>query len=188
MRICTVGDLLLDVVIRLDRPFTPDTDTYGESHAGAGGQAANVIPMPVRQNDCFDNTQIDSEAVSILLEGRRLRPGVEQQGMSDPADPGHQSQSIPEISAEQRLTRDDRCSAENDVRELGDGKQGLADVCMADIIGQHIDGERVEGIERDRGRIGSGHFTRSYARACMSGCLRRKLKSQPLSACRISRR
>jgi hypothetical protein len=34
--------------------------------------------MPVRQNDCFDDTQIDAEPVSILLESGRLRPGVKQ--------------------------------------------------------------------------------------------------------------
>ncbi len=40
--ICTLGDLLLDVVVRLDGPIAQDTDTYGRTHVGAGGQAANV--------------------------------------------------------------------------------------------------------------------------------------------------
>ena len=40
--ICALGDLLLDVVVRLDRPIAPDTDTYGQTRVGAGGQAANV--------------------------------------------------------------------------------------------------------------------------------------------------
>ena len=42
MLICTVGDLLLDVIVRLDGPIAVDTDTYGRTHVGAGGQAANV--------------------------------------------------------------------------------------------------------------------------------------------------
>jgi ribokinase len=42
MLICAVGDLLLDVVVRLDAPIAPDTDTYGQTSVGAGGQAANV--------------------------------------------------------------------------------------------------------------------------------------------------
>ncbi len=42
MRICTVGDLLLDVVVRIDGPIALDTDTYGQVRVGAGGQAANV--------------------------------------------------------------------------------------------------------------------------------------------------
>jgi len=40
--ICTLGDLLLDVIVRLDGPITEDTDTYGRTRVGAGGQAANV--------------------------------------------------------------------------------------------------------------------------------------------------
>jgi sugar/nucleoside kinase (ribokinase family) len=40
--ICALGDLLLDVVVRLDGPVAEDTDTYGRTHVGAGGQAANV--------------------------------------------------------------------------------------------------------------------------------------------------
>jgi sugar/nucleoside kinase (ribokinase family) len=42
MMICAVGDLLLDVVVRLDGPIVEDADTYGRTHVGAGGQAANV--------------------------------------------------------------------------------------------------------------------------------------------------
>ena len=40
--ICTLGDLLLDVIVRLERPIAQDTDTYGATRVGAGGQAANV--------------------------------------------------------------------------------------------------------------------------------------------------
>jgi sugar/nucleoside kinase (ribokinase family) len=40
--ICTLGDLVLDVVVRLEGPIAPDTDTWVETRVGAGGQAANV--------------------------------------------------------------------------------------------------------------------------------------------------
>jgi sugar/nucleoside kinase (ribokinase family) len=40
--ICTLGDLLLDVVVRLDGPIAEDTDTYGRTRIAPGGQAANV--------------------------------------------------------------------------------------------------------------------------------------------------
>ena len=40
--ICALGDLLLDVVVRLEGPIAEDTDTYGRTRVGAGGQAANV--------------------------------------------------------------------------------------------------------------------------------------------------
>ena len=42
MVVCAIGDLLLDVVVRLDAPIAADTDTYGRTRVGAGGQAANV--------------------------------------------------------------------------------------------------------------------------------------------------
>ena len=45
--ICTLGDLLLDVIVRLDSPITEDTDTYGRTRVGAGGQAANVAAWVV---------------------------------------------------------------------------------------------------------------------------------------------
>jgi sugar/nucleoside kinase (ribokinase family) len=40
--LCALGDLLLDVVVRLDAPIEADTDAYGRTRVGAGGQAANV--------------------------------------------------------------------------------------------------------------------------------------------------
>ncbi len=42
MLVCTIGDLLLDVIVRLERAFVPGDDTTATTHAGAGGQAANV--------------------------------------------------------------------------------------------------------------------------------------------------
>ena len=43
--ICTLGDLLLDVVVRLEGPIAEDTDTYGRTRVGPGGQAANVAAL-----------------------------------------------------------------------------------------------------------------------------------------------
>lgn len=40
--ICVLGDAHLDVVVRLDGPVAPDTDTPARIQAGLGGQAANV--------------------------------------------------------------------------------------------------------------------------------------------------
>ena len=40
--ICTIGDLILDVVVLPDRPLAPDGDTPAEIRLAAGGQAANV--------------------------------------------------------------------------------------------------------------------------------------------------
>jgi sugar/nucleoside kinase (ribokinase family) len=40
--LCTLGDLLLDVIVRLGQPLEPGTDAAAETRTGVGGQAANV--------------------------------------------------------------------------------------------------------------------------------------------------
>jgi sugar/nucleoside kinase (ribokinase family) len=40
--VCALGDLLLDVIVRLERPLAAGSDVPAETHVGAGGQAANV--------------------------------------------------------------------------------------------------------------------------------------------------
>jgi ribokinase len=42
LRVLTLGDVLLDVVVLLAEPFAPGGDVRASSRAGAGGQAANV--------------------------------------------------------------------------------------------------------------------------------------------------
>ena len=39
MRLTTLGDLLLDVIVRLDDPLVPGDDRMAETRAVAGGQA-----------------------------------------------------------------------------------------------------------------------------------------------------
>jgi sugar/nucleoside kinase (ribokinase family) len=47
MLVCTLGDLLLDVVVRLGTPLTPGSDAPAEIALSAGGQAANVAAWAV---------------------------------------------------------------------------------------------------------------------------------------------
>ena len=42
MLVCTLGDLLLDAIVRLDRPFARGDDAPARTRSGPGGQAANV--------------------------------------------------------------------------------------------------------------------------------------------------
>jgi sugar/nucleoside kinase (ribokinase family) len=42
VRLVTLGDLLLDVIVRLDEALVPGDDQLAHTHVGAGGQAANV--------------------------------------------------------------------------------------------------------------------------------------------------
>jgi sugar/nucleoside kinase (ribokinase family) len=47
LRIATLGDVLLDVVVLLAEPLVPGGDVRASSRAGAGGQAANVAAWAV---------------------------------------------------------------------------------------------------------------------------------------------
>ena len=47
MTVCAIGDLLLDVIVRVDGELEEETDTYGHTRVGAGGQAANVAAWVV---------------------------------------------------------------------------------------------------------------------------------------------
>lgn len=40
--VCTLGDLVLDVIVRLERPLEPGDDVGARTELRAGGQAANV--------------------------------------------------------------------------------------------------------------------------------------------------
>jgi ribokinase len=47
VRICALGDLLLDVIVRLGEPLSPGADARAETRVGAGGQAATVAAWAV---------------------------------------------------------------------------------------------------------------------------------------------
>jgi sugar/nucleoside kinase (ribokinase family) len=47
VRVCTLGDLLLDVVVRLGAPLEPGSDAPARTTLSAGGQAANVAAWVV---------------------------------------------------------------------------------------------------------------------------------------------
>jgi sugar/nucleoside kinase (ribokinase family) len=42
VRLTTLGDLLLDVIVELAHPLVPGDDQVATTRTGAGGQAANV--------------------------------------------------------------------------------------------------------------------------------------------------
>jgi len=47
VRIATLGDVMLDVIVRLDEPLAPGGDVRAATRASAGGQAANVAAWAV---------------------------------------------------------------------------------------------------------------------------------------------
>ena len=79
--ICTLGDLLLDVIVRLDGPIAGDTDTYGRTHVGPGGQAANVAAWVATLGGAarFVGKRARDPAGRVLADELRAR-GVELAG------------------------------------------------------------------------------------------------------------
>jgi sugar/nucleoside kinase (ribokinase family) len=79
--VVTLGDLLLDVIVRVDAPIAADTDTYGRTHVGAGGQAANVAAWVVALGDRarFVGKRARDPAGRLVADALRSR-GVELAG------------------------------------------------------------------------------------------------------------
>ena len=87
--ICTLGDLLLDVVVRLDGPIAEDTDTYGRTRVGPGGQAANVAAWTAALGGRarFIGKRAE-DAAGIMLADELRRRGVELAGPVEEAGTG----------------------------------------------------------------------------------------------------
>lgn len=86
MRVVCLGDLLLDVVVRLDEPLSAGADAIAVTHAGAGGQAANVAAWAAElgADARFIGKRADDAAGRLVDEHIRAR-GVELVG---PVVPG----------------------------------------------------------------------------------------------------
>ena len=81
MLLCTLGDLLLDVVVRLGAPLEPGSDAPARTSLSAGGQAANVAAWAVALGAQARLVCRRGSGPSALLaeEGLRVR-GVEVVG------------------------------------------------------------------------------------------------------------
>jgi ribokinase len=81
VRICALGDLLLDVIVRLGEPLSPGADARAETRVGAGGQAANVAAWAVElgAQGRFVGKRGDDEA-GRLAAAELERRGVEVAG------------------------------------------------------------------------------------------------------------
>jgi len=79
--LCTVGDLLLDVIVRLDEPLRPGTDASALTRTGSGGQAANVAAWAASLGAAarFVGKRGDDPAAS-LAASELARFGVEVYG------------------------------------------------------------------------------------------------------------
>jgi len=81
VRVVCLGDLLLDVIVRLDEPLSPGADALAVTHAGAGGQAANVAAWSAAlgADARFIGKRADDAAGRLVDEHIRAR-GVELVG------------------------------------------------------------------------------------------------------------
>ena len=78
MLVCTLGDLVLDVIVRLEQPFSPGDDTQAVTHVGPGGQAANVAAWAAALGaESRLIAKRGSDAVSGLIASELERRGVE---------------------------------------------------------------------------------------------------------------
>jgi sugar/nucleoside kinase (ribokinase family) len=81
VRVTTIGDLLLDVIVRLEGPLVVGDDRMAQTSAGAGGQAANVAAWAAAlgAEARFVGRVGDDAAGALVLHALRKR-GVEHRG------------------------------------------------------------------------------------------------------------
>jgi sugar/nucleoside kinase (ribokinase family) len=81
VRVTTIGDLLLDVIVRLDGPLAAGDDRMAHTSAGPGGQAANVAAWAAAlgAEARFVGRVGDDAAGALVLQALAER-GVEHRG------------------------------------------------------------------------------------------------------------
>jgi ribokinase len=81
MRVVCLGDLLLDVIVRLDEPLSPGADAVAVTRAGPGGQAANVAAWAARLGaDARFVGKRAADAAGRLVEAEFRARGVDVVG------------------------------------------------------------------------------------------------------------
>ncbi len=87
--ICTLGDLLLDVIVRLRAPLARGGDAPAETLIGPGGQAANVAAWVAHLGGTARFVGVRSgDAAGMLVAGELERRGVALSGPRVPAGTG----------------------------------------------------------------------------------------------------
>jgi sugar/nucleoside kinase (ribokinase family) len=81
MLLCALGDLLLDVIVRLRAPIAGGDDTSADTRVGAGGQAANVAAWAASLGaEARFVGKRASDAAGRLVEDELRRRGVDLVG------------------------------------------------------------------------------------------------------------
>ena len=109
--------------------------------------------MPVRQHDRVDDAEIDPQDPGVALEGRALRPRVEQQRARLPVHVRGDQQRQPVVRAADRPARDDvHAPAGDQPGPLRDHVARRARQAVGDVVHQHQDVESVYGDDFGHGR------------------------------------
>jgi len=89
MLVATIGDLLLDVIVRLEEPLAPGDDVRARTRTGAGGQAANVAAWAASLGaDARCIAKRGDDPASALVAAELSRHGVELAGPIVPGRTG----------------------------------------------------------------------------------------------------
>ncbi|MEP6909094.1 MAG: carbohydrate kinase family protein [Actinomycetota bacterium] len=81
MRLCSLGDLLLDVIVRTDGSGRPEHEGTVHTRVGAGGQAANVAAWAASLGaDAHFVGKRSSDVVGVLASNELASRGVELHG------------------------------------------------------------------------------------------------------------
>jgi sugar/nucleoside kinase (ribokinase family) len=154
MRIVCLGDLLLDVVVRLDEPLAPGADALASTRAGPGGQAANVAAWAavLGAETRFVGKRADDAAGRLVAEELRAL-GVELAG---PVVSGRGGivVSLVSVDGDRTMASDRGVAPELSPGELEASWFADADVLHLSgysLMRSPIDGAAVRGAELARG-------------------------------------
>jgi sugar/nucleoside kinase (ribokinase family) len=102
MRLCTLGDLLLDVVVRTSGSSGPEAEGSAETRVGAGGQAANVAAWAAELGaEARFVGKRGTDAAAQLVGGELSSRGVELLG---PVEEGRNGVVVSLVSADGNRT------------------------------------------------------------------------------------
>jgi len=143
--VCALGDVLLDVVVRLDRPLEQGDDVRAETVLAPGGQAANVaawaVELGARARVLCKRARDDA---GRLVAAELERRGVELAG---PVAGGRTGAvvSVVEPGGEGSLASDRGVSAELRAEEL---EEAWFDCDVLHVSGYALDAARRPGVAR----------------------------------------
>lgn len=156
MVVCTLGDLLLDIVVKLAKPLAEGDDTRANTRVGGGGQAANVAAWAAALGaEARFIGKRGADAAGEVAEEDLLRRGVEVLG-PPPTERNGVVVSLVELDGGRTMISDRGVAPELSADELQEGWFERADwlhlsgySLMREPIGSAA--ERAVELARSRG-------------------------------------